>query len=218
MHFGNYSKERKSFPAVQGEGVSDRPDNLVARWRAGDPQAAVELYDSYAARLIALARTRLSSKLAQRVDAEDVVQSAYRSFFGRTAAGQYQAEQGGDLWRLLLTITLGKLQHQVERHTAQKRGVHREQNFATEDSLQFLQPHLAARDPSPVEAVAMTEELEAVMARLEPLPRRILELRLQGHLLEDIAATVGCSQRTVRRILERIKQQLRDAPPEATDQ
>ena len=54
---------------------------LLARWREGDQQAEEELFSRYTTQLVALARSRLSPKLAGRVDAEDVVQSAYRSFF-----------------------------------------------------------------------------------------------------------------------------------------
>jgi hypothetical protein len=59
---------------------------------------------SYANRLIALARSRLSSKLAGRIDPEDVVQSVYRSFFAEARAGRYHLDRGGDLWRLLVAM------------------------------------------------------------------------------------------------------------------
>ena len=54
---------------------------LLERIREGDEQAATELFDRYVDRLIELARSRLSPKLARRLDPEDVVQSACRSFF-----------------------------------------------------------------------------------------------------------------------------------------
>ena len=44
-------------------------------------QISPPLFNRYAGRLTALARLRLSHAVAARVDAEDVVQSAYRSFF-----------------------------------------------------------------------------------------------------------------------------------------
>ena len=51
----------------------DRSGDLLARWRAGDADAAAEIFRRYADRLIALARGRLSAKLARRIDPEDVV-------------------------------------------------------------------------------------------------------------------------------------------------
>lgn len=188
--------------------MTDEPSgNLVARWRDGDQQAASELFQRYANRLIALARGRLSSRLAQRIDPEDVVQSAYRSFFADTREGRYDLQLGGDLWQLLVTITLHKLNDQVKRNTSDRRSVEREQHFGSEDSL-FRIHSQGLGEPSPLEAVALIDQLEQLMRRLDPRERRMFELRLQAHSLEEIAAACECSQRTVIRVLERVKQQL----------
>ena len=185
--------------------TEDSSAKLVERWRQGDQDAAAELFRRYASRLIALARSRLTGKLAHRVDPEDVVQSVYRSFFSNVLDDRYDVERGGDLWRLLVTIALHKLNDQVKRNRRGKRAVDREQSFADEDgpSDQFL-----AREPSPVEAVALTDELESFMQFLEPAERQVLELRLQGFNLEEIATEIHRSLRTTCRILERIKEKL----------
>ena len=54
---------------------------LLERFRGGDDLAAAEIFDRYFQRLTALARSRLSPRLAQRTDPEDIVLSVYRSFF-----------------------------------------------------------------------------------------------------------------------------------------
>lgn len=178
---------------------------LVARWRNGDQDAAGELFQLYAERLAALVRSRLSSRFAQRLDAEDVVQSAYRSFFGHVREGRFTIERGGDLWRLLVVVTLHKLQHQVRHNSAEKRAVGREQTELP-NAAQLVD--LVAHEPSPVEAVALADQVEAVMRGLDPLHRRMLELRLQGHDWAEIAADTQRTQRTVRRVLEKVKEQL----------
>src|SRR5262249_61833539 len=88
--------------------------SLLARWREGDQQAAAEIFRRYVGRLIGIVQARLSAKLARRVDPEDVVQSAYRSFFAGARNGQYDLPLGRDLWRLLVAITLHKLPDQVK--------------------------------------------------------------------------------------------------------
>jgi RNA polymerase sigma factor (sigma-70 family) len=181
---------------------------LVARWRTGDQQAASELFHRYSDRLVSLARSGMSAKLSQRIDPEDVVQSVYRSFFLNARDDRFDLQRGGDLWRLLVAITLHKLQDQVERHLAKKRSVKVELSFGHEAALHGIQADVFSRDPSPIEAVGLAEELEQVMCQQLPLHRRILELRLQGHNHEEIAADTRCSQRTVIRVLKRIKQQL----------
>src|SRR5262249_27106249 len=103
---------------------------------------------------------------------------------------------------------------QLKRNTSQKRSVAQEHRFGSEDSLVALQAHLQSAEPSPVEAVALADEVEQFMRGLEPLHRRMLELRLQGYNIFEIAAQVNAGERTVRRVLQRIKQMLEERPLE----
>jgi RNA polymerase sigma-70 factor (ECF subfamily) len=191
--------------------------DLLAQWRDGNQEAAEALFRRYAERLVALARSRLSDRLASRVDPEDVVQSAYRSFFTGARAGRYALQRNGDLWRLLVAITLNKLHRQVEHHTAGKRAIGRQRRLAVPGGARSSQPPLLARDPTPAEAAALTDTLERLLRGLEPLERRMVELRLQGCSLDEIASDVCRSERTVRRLLERIRKRLEDESPEHAD-
>ncbi|MBL8797794.1 MAG: sigma-70 family RNA polymerase sigma factor [Planctomycetia bacterium] len=182
--------------------------DLIERWRNGDQQAATELFERYARQLIGLAASRLSTRVAQRVDPEDVVHSAYRSFFAAAQAGRYDLERGGDLWSLLVSITLHKLHHQVRWNSAAKRAVGRERPLDAERGPHGLSAQLLARQPSPIEAVALADEVEQLLQGLDASERQIFELRLQGHNLEEIATAAGRSERTICRVLERIKLQL----------
>jgi RNA polymerase sigma-70 factor, ECF subfamily len=181
---------------------------LIEKWRQGDREAAGELFRRYADRLIALASSRMSAKLAQGVDAEDIVQSAYRSFLADSRAGQYSVQPGGDLWQLLVTVTLHKLYDKAKWAQAQKRAADRELHFGSEDSLLGIMPHVLNHEPSPIEAAALADEKEYLLRRLDPVDRQIVELRLQGLTLKEIASQVDCSVRTVERTFERIRQQL----------
>lgn len=189
--------------------AENRDADLLARWRQGDQQAAAELFDRYAERLIGLARSRISAPFGQRFDPEDVVQSACRSFFVGAREGRYEVQHGNDLWQLLVVITLQKLRQQVRRNKAAKRAVKREYNFeAGAIDTHGLEPELLAREPSPMEAVALIDEVEQALRHLEPQERSVLELRLRGYNLDEIADATQRSERTVRRILERVKEQL----------
>jgi RNA polymerase sigma-70 factor (ECF subfamily) len=189
--------------------ADERSVELMARWRQGDQEAASGLFRRYADRLIALARRRLPARLAQRVDAEDVVQSVYRSFFEAAREGRFELQRGGDLWRLLVAITLHKLHHQIRRCTAGRRSIDRELSLEDCEEREGLPSQALAQGPSPVEALAVAEVVEQIMSQLAPLERRMFELRLQGYDLYEIAALTDRCQRTVRRVLDRVKQQLR---------
>ena len=113
--------------------------------------------------------------------------------------GAFVAEQEGDLWRLLATITLHKLSRQAKHHWAAKRSLLREASVesAAIDAL----ANLADREPSPADVVAAVEELHWLMTQFEPIQRKALQLRLQELTAEEVAATIGRSERTVRRWL-----------------
>ena len=175
---------------------------LFDRYRNGDEDAADELFRRYVDRLIGLARNRMSSGLARRVDAEDVVQSVYRSFFAHARNGQYAIERAGDLWRLLATITVNKVRKKARFHGQQKRSIDRERSLDSGTGTSADEVELFAGGPATPDAVAVVDELEAVMVGLEAKHREMLELRLQGQCLQEIADKVGRSQRTVRRFLD----------------
>jgi RNA polymerase sigma-70 factor (ECF subfamily) len=180
---------------------------LVARWQDGDSGAAEELFERYAARLVGLARSRLSEKLARRLDAEDVVQSAFRSFFDGLRQGQYELPHRGDLWRLLVSITLHKLYRQARRHGAEKRDMSREVSLGDHPEGWPVAVQQLAAEPAPGEVVALAEEVERLLGRLDERHRQVAELRLAGYTQDEIAATVQRSQRTIRRWLEEIKEE-----------
>src|SRR3954469_20154501 len=97
--------------------------SLVRRFRAGEDDAATKLYKRYAERLHRLAQRNTGADLARRFDAEDVVQSVFRTFFRRVQTGLYDLPAGDELWRLLLVISLNKIRALAVHHRAQKRDV-----------------------------------------------------------------------------------------------
>lgn len=187
--------------------MDERETRLVfGEVQSGDEDAAREIFDRYLQRLVALARARLSDRLQQKVDADDVVQSAFRSFFVRARDGQYVIERSGELWSLLAAITRHKLLKKAEHFRQQKRRLDADQPITDEG----LSPADFAAEPTDAEAAALTDEVEFLMSELEPLQRQMLELRLQGHAIPEIAETVDRSERTVRRFLGTFRDQLEE--------
>lgn len=179
---------------------------LLHAWKDGNQQAAQVLVKRYMVRLTALARSRLSRKLARRLDPEDIVLSAWRSFFVAVDADRLSAPNDDNLWPLLVTLTIRKLAKQSEHHTAIRRDAEREIAFDDSSSWQDA----VARGPSPEEAAMLVDEIESVMRCLSETDRMVLEKRLQGDDQVAIARELGCSERTVRRAMERIRSHLKD--------
>jgi RNA polymerase sigma factor (sigma-70 family) len=178
---------------------------LLERYRQGDDSAAEALFSRYFQRLTMLARSRLSARLARRTDPEDVVLSVYRSFFISARAGRFTMSRSGDLWRLLAAITKRKLLRQARYHGADRRSVDIESPLDPgEVGCYFVR----APEPNPEDAVALADELERVLLQLDPFGRRVLELRMQGALISEIAEDTGRSERTIRRTIGRIRELL----------
>jgi len=176
---------------------------LMDLWRGGDEAAARKLFDTYVERLVALARRRISQRLAARVDPEDVVQSVFRTFFHRVKEGQFSINDEDDLCKLLMRITVHKTLRQVAFHKAAKRnlGLEVDQGPDPQERLQ----ELLGREPTTEDAVAFLDQLEHFLNRLRPQDRQILEMRLQGYSNEEIADKLGIYDRKIRRVIERIR-------------
>jgi len=180
---------------------------LLERYRGGDELAAEALFARYFERLTSLARSRLSTRLARRTDPEDIVLSVYRSFFVEAREGRYVLNRSGDLWRLLSSITSHKLLRQIRHESAARR------SFDVEVPLdQVAEERFTGRqsDPTPEDALALADELERAFSLLDLFGRRVLELRLQGLHISEIAEDTGRSERSVRRSLVQIRDLLTD--------
>jgi len=76
---------------------------------------------------------------------------------------------------------------------------------------------LFADDPSPEEAALLSELVEHLLRDLGEREGAILSLALQGHSAAEISEQLARPERTVYRVLERIKRRLRAAQAEAPD-
>jgi RNA polymerase sigma-70 factor (ECF subfamily) len=172
--------------------------SLLRRFRRGSENAATQLYLRYAGRLRALARAKCANELASRVDADDIVQSVFRSFFQAAGRGVYEIPGSEDLWKILVVIALNKIRTQRAFHRAAKRDVRLTaggnylENQPYEDTDQgFL--HMV---------------IDEALERLPPPHRVMVELRIQGHEIAHIAEQTGRSKRTVERLLQEARTQL----------
>jgi RNA polymerase sigma-70 factor (ECF subfamily) len=183
-------------------------DNVMARLRAGDPAAAATLFHRFAGRLIALARSRLDGRLRQKVDPEDVLQSVYKSFFLRHADGQLDLRDWDSLWALLTVITVRKCGQWIDHFHAGVRDVGREGAPPSGAGEAGRTWEALAREPNPSEVAMLTETVEHLLRGLPERDREILALALQGYAALEISEQLGRPERTVYRVLERIRKQL----------
>jgi RNA polymerase sigma-70 factor, ECF subfamily len=192
-------------------------DRLLADLRAGDPSAAARVVERYAHRLVALARKNLERRILAKEDPEDVLQSVFKSFFNRMSAGQFRLDRPEDLWALLVSLTLHKCGHRAEYFRAARRDVQREAAPPQSAESSAAPWEALAREPTPLEAALLAENVERLLRGLEPHQRQIVELSLQGEPPARIAAAVGVTQRTVQRVLRGVRDRLESWRTEAAE-
>ena len=175
--------------------------SLLRRFRAGEDDAATELYRRYAARLLDLASAQASPDLKRRVDPEDIVQSVFRTFFRRASLGEYEVPDGDELWKLFLVIGLNKIRAVAGFHKAAKRDVrHTTGGDAVEAAGAALPDDEAHR--------VLELTIDELLAPLPESHREIVRLRTDGYEVAEIAARVGRAKRSVERILQDFRHKL----------
>jgi len=149
--------------------------------------------------LIALARRKLPKQLQARIDPEDVVQSVYRSFFRRLQDGQFQFDEAEDLWRLLAAMTFRKAINVRKHHLRLRRDARREAASTGDDDAPTTIEQLAQPEEGDVDF--LMESLDHLLQGLPEICREVVVLRLQGYTIDETAAQVKRSRRTVLRVL-----------------
>ncbi len=180
------------------------PD-LLERLRCGDNDAATEIVNRFGDRLVNVARGRLDRLLLRKVDPEDVVQSVCRSAIIRLGDGRLTATDWNALWRLLVCITVNKCLSQAEYFHAARRSVYREVDLEGEDDSAVGFQH-SGNEPAPDEAALLVEAVEQLLSSFrDEKHRQIVQLRLQHWSPPEIALELDISERTVSRVLDRVR-------------
>lgn len=188
--------------------------DLKQRLESGDDEAAAILFDRYARRLIGLARRRLDERVRPKTDAEDVVQSVFRTFCRRAAERPFDLDGPDGLWALLVEITLRKCGRWNRHFRTRKRDVRREQAPPPLSDSDCDNEPLDAAAPGPEDEAVLREMVEALLRGLDDRARTVCEMRLQGYEIEEIAADLKCSTATINRKIRNIKDRMKQLWPE----
>jgi DNA-directed RNA polymerase specialized sigma24 family protein len=185
---------------------SDKPvTHLIQLLKAGDRMAAQGLWEAYFQRLVGLARAQLASVPRMVADAEDVALSAFDSFYRRAERGEFpRLEDRNDLWQLLFVLTVRKAINLVRYQGRKSRGSGR---LVTLSDLEGLEVDLVlGREPSPELAAEMIDECRRLLDLLpDPTLRSVALWKMEGYTNLEIAARLGCIDKTVERKVRAIR-------------
>jgi RNA polymerase sigma factor (sigma-70 family) len=191
-------------------------EGSVTRWvtalKRGEMAAAQPLWERYHRQLVNLARQKLGSARRQAADEEDVVQSAFHSFFLGLAHGRFpRLDDRDNLWRILVVITARKALDQLAHQHTKKQGGGTIQGGSRIDSGRHALDDAAIEeivgaDPTPEFAAQVAEEYQRLLDLLDDESLgQIAVWKMEGVTNDEIAERLDCSRRTVARKLETIR-------------
>jgi DNA-directed RNA polymerase specialized sigma24 family protein len=194
--------------------MADDAERSVTHWieslKAGDADAAQELWERYFETLVRPAKPRLQGATRAVADEEDAALSAFDSFCRGASRGRYpRLNDRDDLWRLLVIITERKALDQVQRERRQKRGGGKIVAILGHDDGDGMGGgigHLSSPEPTPEFAATVADECRRRLGQLrDETLRDVARLKMEGYTNEEVANRTACSLRSVARKLELIR-------------
>jgi RNA polymerase sigma factor (sigma-70 family) len=189
--------------------MSNHLSNLMNRLQQGDHAAAAELVADFEPEVRRYIRVRICSPQIRRlVESADISQSVFAKFFVDIQGKGEFPETPQQLRGLLITMARNRLYDHVRRHKAAKRDIRR-----VEASVAVLES-VYEEVPTPIDALAAKETLEAIRAEMSDEELALVNARLGGQAWSEIATALGVSPDAARkrfaRTIESVAQRVGD--------
>ena len=174
---------------------------LLERARQGSDEAAWDLVEAYGPYVMRAIRRTLSREIRGKFDSEDFAQAVWASFFG--SPEQYDGvTEPQQLVGLLAKMARNKVIDEMrKRFQTQKYAIRREQPLS---DLADAPRHLRSRDPTPSQFAIARERWVQLLHAQSDRDRQIIRFKLMGKTHRSIAQQVGVSEKTVKRVLDRL--------------
>ena len=181
---------------------------------AGDPDVADDFFRKVVPALVAFTSSSQATWLRNRVPPEDLVQSACKSFWHRAWDGQFQLIDAARVWALLCAIALNKIRIAARKQNSGIAGLTREvdaQFSAAPDGGAGFEPTAGGLSPpAALEEAEFHRRLQESIGSLADEEQQILADRLQDKTYREIAAEMGKSESSVRRLSDGLVAKLRN--------
>jgi RNA polymerase sigma factor (sigma-70 family) len=178
---------------------SSRFQELFCEMREGSSDAAWELLEIYGPHIKAVVRKRLYGRMRAMYDSEDFVQGVWASLFRI----QDKLKDIKDPARFVKMLAKNKVIDEIRKRsqsTKHSEGPPR----SIDDPESPLANSLVDNSPRPSEWAVAREQWEHLVAGESEQSRRVLELRMAGVTFDEIAEKLGISERTARRVMDRL--------------
>jgi RNA polymerase sigma-70 factor (ECF subfamily) len=185
----------------------------ISRIRAGDNDAARELLAEFEPEIRVLIRVRLPRVLRVQFDSMDFVQAVWQSLFSDWDRPPGCLESPAQFRAYLAGIARNKLLAQYRRSTRTKKyNLKREEPLVVRRGVSEEPNEPTAHDPSPSQAAQAEDCWRRMLAGRSSRVARVVELRRDGLTFEEVGRELGMSDRSVRRVIESIRQRMEPRP------
>ena len=178
---------------------------LLAAVHRGDQQAATLLSQRYESKVRIVARVLLGPALRPHLDSIDMVQSVHRSLLVGLRQDKFDISTPEKLIALTTTLVRRKIARQWRHLRRQQRLESGNQNSS---NLAHTLSSLSSTEVDPARAAQFNEQVEQLCRRLNPIERRILELRSEGYSTDEIAEQLDLKPVTLRVRMTRLRERL----------
>lgn len=177
---------------------------LVELYCEGNEWAATAIHARYEKRVRRLAQLHWPSAMRSRFDPDDIVQEVFDRFFRAIRRGIYSPSEASGLWGFLFVVSLNQIRKVASRHLSRRRDVRQTvgQGGAGHGG--------ESKDPRQTSTAHSRLVVEEILEALSPLMREVVERKLEGYTVQEIAHGLMISRRAVERLLHEVRQRVAD--------
>lgn len=184
---------------------------LVSRAKSGDDQAVGTLLAEFEADVRLAVRRQLPRVLRSQFDSMDFVQLVWASVFAGDGVDPTRFENRQHLRAYLTGVAWNKVHEEYRRRTRTlKYDLGREEPLYVRRGGLEQPRDVPSHDPTPSQNLQEIDRLEQITAGCSDKEAEAIRLRGQGLTFEEIAARVGLSERTVRRLIDDTRRRMEE--------
>jgi len=176
-------------------------EELMRQVGNGSEDAVRILLDEYGEHICRAVRRRLHRSFRSKFDPEDVEQSVWAVFFGKPSRTA-EFSRPESLIAFLISVAQNKVRDKSDDFATRKRDLSLEEQI--DDSRGNVIDIIHKGQPTPSETVMVRERWDALRRAKPEHHVRIIELRAAGYSIDEIAESVKLHERSVRRVLENL--------------
>ncbi len=182
---------------------------LIERVKAGDPDAIRDLIQRFEDDVRTIVRVRLPQSLRSKFDSMDFVQAVWQSVLTKDDPDLGRFTNAQHFRGFLAGVARNKVFEEHRRRTrTRKYSLKREEPLYIRRGDRELPREVPAPDPTPSQDAQAHDRFAQLVAGRSAQEAEVVELRRRGLTFEEIAAQTGLSERSVRRIIEAIRQRM----------